>query len=212
MKHRGDHAVSLTPPLRDNRSVQASMKTARAQPNTRAWSGARHAGRTQTSSPGVGWPPAGGRLAFLPRERESLICCQRPWRQAWEIREEIRVWEAGGGAGVCIPPGTPARMFARWSDRLTGCSVPGTRRAGQGQGSPSKAHGSGSKETEGGPKAPWGSVWATEPQPGASESSQDAQELTSHGPGAVPPPKPPCQPQQSKKRDASAMIWLLNPG
>lgn len=55
---------------------------------------------------------------------------------------------------------------ARRSDRLTGHSVPGTRRAGRGQGSPSKAHGSGrpcgtravSKETEGGPLLHEGSV------------------------------------------------------
>ena len=47
---------------------------------------------------------------------------------------------------------------ARQSDGLTGRSVPGTRRAGQDQGFPSRAHGCGgpcgthgrSKETEGG--------------------------------------------------------------
>ena len=55
---------------------------------------------------------------------------------------------------------------ARRSDPLTARSVPGTHRAGRGQGSPYKAHGSGrpcgtragSKETEGGPLLHEGSV------------------------------------------------------
>lgn len=95
MKHR-DHAVLLTPPLRNNRSVQASTKTEKAQPDTGAPSRARHTGKTHSH---LAWRVllAGGRLIFLPQERENLICFQRPWRQAWEIREEMRVWEAGGG-------------------------------------------------------------------------------------------------------------------
>lgn len=103
MKHC-DHVVLLTPPLRNNRSVQASTKTEKAQPNTGARSRARHTGRTQTSSPGV----ERGRLIFLPRERENLICFQRPWRQAWEIRDK---GVGGGRSCVRIPLGTPARTL-----------------------------------------------------------------------------------------------------
>lgn len=202
MKHC-DHAVLLTPPLRNNRSVQASTKTEKAQPNTGARSRARHTGRTQASSPGV----ERGRLIFLPRERENLICFQRPWRQAWEIREEIRVWEAGGG--VRIPLGTPARTLV---GVITSLGTQCLAHAGQ-----DRARGPppGHMALEGpvacmpeakkqrmehpsSTKALWGSGWATEPQPGASENSQDALELTSYGVGAVPPHPAPASAEQQE--------------
>ena len=64
MKHR-DHAVLLTLPLRNNRSVQASTKTEKAQPDTGAPSRARHTGKTQTFSPGVESPPRRRETHFL---------------------------------------------------------------------------------------------------------------------------------------------------
>ena len=136
---------------------------------------------------------ARGKLTFLLPGKENLICCQSP---ATGLGDKISDKDLGGWRRYGhIPPGTPARTLfqCHGSDRLTGHSVPGTHRAGQGLAFPLGGHGPrrgchtpGAKEQrEGHPSGWWtsfpvGSASVTEPQPGASEGGLGAQELTFH--------------------------------
>lgn len=155
--------------------------------------------RTGRGRPHLVWDVlhAGGKLTFLLPGKENLICCQSPVTGlVTGLGDKISDKDLGGWRRYGhIPPGTPARALfqCHGSDCLTGHSVPGTHRAGQGLASPlgdmapegGAAHqaqrnrGRGTPAA-GGPPSLWGSASVTEPQPGASEGGLGAQELTFH--------------------------------
>ena len=195
MKHH-DHAVLLTPPLRNNRSVQASTKTEKAQPNAGAWPG-------QDTQAGRRCP----HLLCPSRRRETHFLAPGKGKPYLSLSEALstglgdKIRDKGvGGRRRCarIPLGTPARTLVRATaslgarclalagqDRTRG-SPPG-HMAAEGPAARTAEAKKQRVEHPSSTKAPWGSVWATEPQPVASENSQEAQELTSHGVGAGPP-------------------------
>lgn len=207
MKHR-DHAVLLTPPLRNNRSVQASTKTEKAQPDTGAPSRARHTGKTQTSSPGVESPPRRRETHFLaPGKGKPYLLSEA---LATGLGDKRRDEGVGGGRRCArIPLGTPARTLVgvitslgtrclahTGQDRARG--PPPGHMALEGPVARMPEAKKQRMEHPSSRKAPWGSGWATEPQPGASENSQGALELTSYGVGAVPPHPAPASAEQQE--------------